>query len=177
MSHQGGQEIKQHRSTTKRSRGAITSHKEDHDETTMEGGSQELEKLFKCSICLNVLSNPYIIPECCHHFCCDCIHEYIQAGNRECPTCRVYVASRQSLRRDELFGKLMKRLLKVRSKVEMTRSKEKTTTSLQLENEETNDIDEQALNELEESKNELTGSKKRIFNLDEKSGQTHKKRK
>lgn len=170
MSQQEGQQRKL------RSR-AITSHEEKNETTSSEGGSQELEKQFKCAICQNVLSNPCIISECCHRFCCNCIHAYMNAGNKECPTCHIHIASRQSLRRDELFGKLLKRLLKVRSQVEMMRSKRIRSTTLPSENEETSEIDEQGLNEQEERQNVLVGSKKRMFNVHEKSGQTHKKRK
>ena len=141
MNHQGRQQRALRRST-RRSRGAIVSCEENGNTTEEQPIQQRLEDQtfyqdFECAICLDILSNPYIIPECCHRFCCDCIHKSIKAGNKECPTCRVHIVSKRSLRRDELFGKMLHRLLKVESEVKAMRLKEEKFASPPLENDET----------------------------------------
>ena len=60
---------------------------------------------FKCAICLEIVTDPHIIPECCHRFCGSCIKESIQWHN-ECPTCRQQISTKRSLRKDELIGDL-----------------------------------------------------------------------
>ncbi|GFH47112.1 hypothetical protein CTEN210_03587 [Chaetoceros tenuissimus] len=62
-----------------------------------------------CPICLEKLNDPHIVPECCHRFCKGCIEEALEY-RRECPICRGRVTSRRSLRRDEVFGKLLRLL-------------------------------------------------------------------
>ncbi|GFH62020.1 hypothetical protein CTEN210_18496 [Chaetoceros tenuissimus] len=160
---------------------------ESSENTTKEGLASILDKEFyqdlECAICLDVLSDPYIIPECCHRFCCDCIHQSIKAGNKECPTCRVHIVSKRNLRRDELFGKMLHRLLKVESEVKVLRLKEKKSTSLPLENDEIDGKEhEHGPNEKEKKKSEpcdkekkSAKSKKRKGNEDKKHSQTVKK--
>ena len=77
---------------------------------------------FKCAICLEIVTDPHIIPECCHRFCGSCIKESIQWHN-ECPTCREYVSTKRSLRKDELIGKLLDRLQQLEKENEDLRSK------------------------------------------------------
>ena len=51
---------------------------------------------YECAICLDFLSNPFIIPECCHRAII--YIKSIEAGSKECPTCRVHIVSNRSLR-------------------------------------------------------------------------------
>ena len=51
---------------------------------------------FTCAICLEIVTDPHIIPECCHRFCGSCIKESIQWHN-ECPTCRQHISTKRSL--------------------------------------------------------------------------------
>ena len=190
MNHQGSQQ-RALRRTTRRSRGVIASHEENNENGTEEQPIQQdlvqdqtFYQDFECAICLDILSNPYIIPECCHRFCCDCIHKSIKAGNKECPTCRVHIVSKRSLRRDELFGKMLHRLLKVESEVKVLTLKENATTRLPLENNETYSYGEEhehGPNEKEKCKNEpcnkekTSKSKKRKGNDDATHGHDAKR--
>ncbi|GFH47121.1 hypothetical protein CTEN210_03596 [Chaetoceros tenuissimus] len=60
-----------------------------------------------CPICFEIFNDPHIVPECCHRFCKGCIEEALEY-RRECPICRARVTSRRALRRDEVFGNLMR---------------------------------------------------------------------
>ncbi|GFH44508.1 hypothetical protein CTEN210_00982 [Chaetoceros tenuissimus] len=68
-----------------------------------------------CPICFEMFNDPHIVPECCHRFCKRCIEEALEY-RRECPICRGRVTSRRALRRDEVFGKLMRLLEAERAK-------------------------------------------------------------
>ncbi|GFH47089.1 hypothetical protein CTEN210_03564 [Chaetoceros tenuissimus] len=73
---------------------------------------------FACGLCSNILSDPYIIPACCHRFCCKCIQESITAGNGPCPTCRDHSVSFESLRRDEMMSRLLARYKMLQEKIQ-----------------------------------------------------------
>ncbi|GFH47123.1 hypothetical protein CTEN210_03598 [Chaetoceros tenuissimus] len=60
-----------------------------------------------CPICLEMFNDPHIVPECCHRFCKGCIEEALEY-RKECPICRGRVTSRRALRRDEVFGNLLR---------------------------------------------------------------------
>lgn len=69
----------------------------------------ELLPELKCPICLEVLTETMTTKECLHRFCSDCITKSLQL-KKECPTCRMKVPSRRSLRRDDEFDKLVSAL-------------------------------------------------------------------
>lgn len=109
----------------RRTRTRSTSYKEDCEEEVRDGSTEEKKKPieqkleststnfycnFECAICLEILSDPYLIPECCHRFCKHCIHKSLRSGNKECPTCRVHIVSKRDLRRDVLMGQMLTRL-------------------------------------------------------------------
>ena len=79
---------------------------------------ENIYKEFECPICLDVLNNPYIIPECCHRFCKVCIHQSISSGNNECPTCRVHITTKRSLRKDAMVESLLKIVRSLKAKIE-----------------------------------------------------------
>ena len=79
---------------------------------------------FACGLCSNILSDPYIIPACCHRFCCKCIQESIKAGDGPCPTCRDHSVSFQSLRRDEMMGRLLTRYKMLQEKIQKKKIEE-----------------------------------------------------
>ena len=107
---------------SRRTRTRITSYREDcedevHDAEEKKKPIARLEndltnfyRDFECAICLEILSDPYLIPTCCHRFCCNCIHKSLRSGNKECPTCRVHIVSKRNLRRDVLMGQMLTRL-------------------------------------------------------------------
>ncbi|GFH58513.1 hypothetical protein CTEN210_14989 [Chaetoceros tenuissimus] len=84
-----------------------------HKSSSEEQGRKEERNIFyqdfECAICLEIVTDPHIIPECCHRFCGSCIKESIKARN-ECPACRQHISTKRRLRKDELFGKLLDRL-------------------------------------------------------------------
>ena len=41
---------------------------------------KNIYKDFKCAICLEKLSDPHLLPDCCHRFCGPCIKESIAKG-------------------------------------------------------------------------------------------------
>lgn len=45
--------------------------------------------------------------ECLHRFCAECIEKCLRLGKKECPSCRVHIPSRRSLRPDPNFDKLI----------------------------------------------------------------------
>lgn len=63
----------------------------------------------RCPICLGVLRDP-VATECLHRFCNNCIEKCLRVGKKECPSCRCYVATRRSLRRDTSFAGLINSL-------------------------------------------------------------------
>ena len=42
-------------------------------------------------------------PQCLHRFCSECIQKCLRVGRKECPSCRIHVPSRRSLRYDTNF--------------------------------------------------------------------------
>ena len=45
--------------------------------------------------------------ECLHRFCSSCIEKCIRVGKKECPSCRIHIPSRRSLRPDPKFDTLV----------------------------------------------------------------------
>ena len=61
----------------------------------------------KCPICLSYMKKTYIVMECLHRFCGDCIQKCLRMGMKECPSCRVHIPSRRSLRPDRTYDSIM----------------------------------------------------------------------
>ena len=68
----------------------------------------------ECSICLGTFKGPNAIPECLHRFCDTCIKESIQRCGTACPTCRARITSRRDLRKDQLVGNIVSKVVVVR---------------------------------------------------------------
>ena len=62
---------------------------------------------FECSICLEHLTNTHISPECLHRFCGDCIKESLRKCNNQCPSCRVHIPTKRTLRKDKQFDNIV----------------------------------------------------------------------
>lgn len=61
----------------------------------------------QCPICLSYMKKTYIVMECLHRFCGDCIQKCLRMGMKECPSCRVHIPSRRSLRPDTTYDTIM----------------------------------------------------------------------
>jgi len=49
-----------------------------------------------------------VVMECLHRFCGDCIEKYLRVGsNPACPSCRVRIPTRRSLRADVNFDAIV----------------------------------------------------------------------
>ena len=59
-------------------------------------------------VCLGYIKNAYVVSQCLHRFCYECIEKVIRVGKKECPSCRINIPSRRSLRPDPNFDKLIK---------------------------------------------------------------------
>lgn len=68
---------------------------------------KSLEINLECPICLDKLEDTHVIPQCQHRFCGPCIKECLRKCNTECPSCRVHVPTRRSLRPDKVFDSLV----------------------------------------------------------------------
>ncbi|XP_060763047.1 tripartite motif-containing protein 16-like [Neoarius graeffei] len=70
---------------------------------------------FMCPVCLDLLKNPVTIP-CGHSFCKVCINgcwdQEAQKGVYSCPQCRDTFTTRPVLRRNNMLGKVVKKLKK-----------------------------------------------------------------
>lgn len=60
-----------------------------------------------CPICLGVIRSTMVVMECLHRFCGECIQKCLRVGNKECPSCRIHIPSKRSLRRDDNFDALI----------------------------------------------------------------------
>lgn len=67
-----------------------------------------LSSEFHCAICLGYIKRARIVKECLHRFCDECIDRCIRIGKKECPTCRVHIPSKRSVRPDPAFDELLK---------------------------------------------------------------------
>lgn len=77
-----------------------------------------LSSEFHCAVCLGYIKNTRIVKECLHRFCDECIDRCIRIGKKECPTCRVHIPSKRSLRPDPAFDQLLKSMYGDVEKVE-----------------------------------------------------------
>ena len=53
---------------------------------------------FHCPVCLGYMKKTSIVMECLHRFCGECIQKCLRLGKKECPSCRIHIPSRRSLR-------------------------------------------------------------------------------
>merc|ERR1712137_460604 len=51
-----------------------------------------------CPVCLSIIRNTKTVMKCLHRFCDRCIVDSIRKGRKECPSCRVKIASHRDLR-------------------------------------------------------------------------------
>lgn len=64
---------------------------------------QPLQSETKCPICLESQSEPYVVPDCLHRFCKECIETSLRKCKNECPQCRIFVSTRRGLRPDKKY--------------------------------------------------------------------------
>ena len=99
--------------------------KAETDKTVMKTLSTKvLDSELRCPICLMYLKNTHIVMECLHRFCGDCIQKSIRIGKKECPSCRLHLPSRRSLRPDPNFDALLVTLYGDIGKLEEVRRRE-----------------------------------------------------
>ena len=60
-----------------------------------------------CPICLDALTDTRTNPECLHRFCGDCIIESLRRCNHECPSCRIHIPTKRTLRKDTQFDNIV----------------------------------------------------------------------
>mmetsp|Transcript_17859 Transcript_17859/g.29244 ORF Transcript_17859/g.29244 Transcript_17859/m.29244 type:complete len:288 (-) Transcript_17859:18-881(-) len=77
-----------------------------------------LSSEFHCAICLGYIKNARLVKECLHRFCDECIDRCIRIGKKECPTCRVHIPSKRSVRPDPAFDQLLQSIYGDVEKVE-----------------------------------------------------------
>ncbi|GMH56271.1 hypothetical protein TrRE_jg945, partial [Triparma retinervis] len=95
------------------------------DPTVMKTLSTKvLDSELRCPICLMYLKNTHIVMLCLHRFCGDCIQKSIRIGKKECPSCRIHLPSRRSLRPDPNFDALIVTLYGDLDKLEENEAKE-----------------------------------------------------
>jgi len=62
---------------------------------------------FTCPICLRLMRHTMLVMECLHRFCSECIQKCLRVGKKECPSCRIHIPSRRSLRNDTAYDRLI----------------------------------------------------------------------
>lgn len=55
--------------------------------------SNEIEK-YECSICLDIMYQPYMVIECGHMYCKECIMNQINGFDKRCPLCKINIDSK-----------------------------------------------------------------------------------
>jgi len=75
---------------------------------------------FECSICLEHLAETHVNPECLHRFCGHCIKESLRKCNHECPSCRVHIPTKRTLREDTQFDDIVSVLMLLFNTCKMT---------------------------------------------------------
>ncbi|GMI31681.1 hypothetical protein TeGR_g2352 [Tetraparma gracilis] len=78
----------------------------------------------KCPVCLGYIKKSAVVRECLHRFCTDCISKCLRVGIKECPSCRVHIASKRSLRADPAFDTIISGILGDVESVERSEEKE-----------------------------------------------------
>jgi len=79
-------------------------------DTTVTRTVRHINSELLCPICLGILHNPVVVMECLHRFCSECIEKCLRLGRKECPSCRIHVPSRRSLRHDTNFDSLIHKI-------------------------------------------------------------------
>ncbi|CAI5724282.1 unnamed protein product [Hyaloperonospora brassicae] len=64
---------------------------------------RQLNADLTCPICLGIIKETMVVMECLHRFCRTCISTAIRHSKRECPSCRIHIPSKRSLRPDATF--------------------------------------------------------------------------
>lgn len=66
---------------------------------------------FQCPVCLGYLRKTSLVMECLHRFCAECIEKCLRLGKKQCPSCRIHIPSRRSLRPDKRYDELIRSIL------------------------------------------------------------------
>jgi hypothetical protein len=62
---------------------------------------------FKCPVCMDACQDPYVVPECLHRFCGECIGQSIKKCGTRCPECRTHIIVKRHLRPDNQSKKIV----------------------------------------------------------------------
>ena len=63
-----------------------------------------------CTICLEKLQTPCILPNCLHRFCKDCLHRSVLKCSSNCPACRKRITNRrEGLHEDRPFHRVVRK--------------------------------------------------------------------
>lgn len=81
------------------------------DNATLQIPLKTLNAEFICPICLGYMTKTSIVMECLHRFCHECIQKCLRLGKKECPSCRIHIPSRRSLRADPEFDAMLRCIL------------------------------------------------------------------
>mmetsp|Transcript_22368 Transcript_22368/g.28946 ORF Transcript_22368/g.28946 Transcript_22368/m.28946 type:complete len:302 (+) Transcript_22368:102-1007(+) len=79
-------------------------------ETKITKSSRYLNMELTCPVCLRLLNKTEIVMECLHRFCSECIQKCLRVTKNECPSCRIHIPSRRSLRPDPNFDALIAKI-------------------------------------------------------------------
>ncbi|ETO65443.1 hypothetical protein F444_17232 [Phytophthora nicotianae P1976] len=71
---------------------------------------RQLNADLTCPICLGIIKETMVVMECLHRFCGECISTAIRQSKRECPSCRIHIPSKRSLRPDTNFDALIRKI-------------------------------------------------------------------
>lgn len=81
---------------------------EDDPNARIRVSVKQLSTEMTCPVCLGFFNKPVTVMECLHRFCAECIEKCLRIGKKECPSCRIHIPSRRSLRNDNNFEELMR---------------------------------------------------------------------
>ena len=82
---------------------------EDSSSITVEAPAlAQMRQELLCPICLDVMDN-VMVAKCLHRYCKDCIDKHLRQVDqkRECPMCRVHLATNRSLRKDDAMNAIV----------------------------------------------------------------------
>ena len=68
----------------------------------------DMKQELLCPICLDVMEN-VMVAKCLHRYCKDCIDKHLRQVDqkRECPLCRIHLATNRSLRKDDAMDAIV----------------------------------------------------------------------
>lgn len=75
-------------------------------EATVENIIDRISCIFKCSICLGIMTDIHVIPRCFHRICYTCSVESFRKCSSRCAECKTSVTSKRELRKDNCFDNL-----------------------------------------------------------------------